>query len=657
METIFETVLTMSLKASAVLLIVLAARLLLKNAPRKYSYVLWAVVLFRLVCPFSPELSFGALDFSGVDQSIETAREAINTGADEGLRFDAFAGTPGLGKNTSPGTSSPSLSGGTAANASGAAGGLSATLVLSMVWLAGVAAMLGMGAVSYRRLKKKLTTATLVSGNVFESGRIGTAFVTGLFRPKIYLPLGLDGPEREYVLAHERMHVRHGDNIAKFAAYLALAVHWFNPLVWAAFTLMAKDMEMKCDEAVVEKLGSGIVRDYGQSILALAVNRRFPVPNPLAFGESNTKQRVKNIMNYKKPAFWVIAGALAVCLAVGVFGIIERKPVQDNTPPPAVGNEEDNTAQNGTSEQPAGETTTEQTAKQNQTANQATTKAAEKTTGKAISLPANFTGGDIVSAISNGSATVSEKTLKQMLMFFPLSRGGSAINWNSLTLDNVLECFFNMTYVYSETASPYDEASGYAGNLALSRQIAGDVRQYENQGNSFTAAYTLDEFNANIKKIYGKNAGTLTKEKLLALETQNSHGDFVKYVKSVDGIAIFFGGRGLELSSYYPYQIQKAQNGYVVDALNNYNLNEMPDTINDFKNTSTDMLLSMRKNRLADIINSELTAAKYKSAVKSATTLDGLVSALAAGEYLSHVRFTFGQNADGSLYIISKTVL
>lgn len=630
METIFETVLTMSMKASVVLLIVLAARLLLKNAPRKYSYVLWAVVLFRLVCPFSPELSFGALDFSEVNQGIETARDAINIAATEGVGLSGGAANGNTNAadgntNASPGASVPNQAGN---EDTGAKAKITVTFVLSLAWLAGAVTLLSVGMVSYARLKRKLRTATLVSGNVFESGRIGTAFVTGVFRPKVYLPLGLAGKEREYVLEHEHMHIRHGDNIVKFAAYLVLCLHWFNPLVWVAFTLMAKDMEMKCDEAVVAKLGSGIMRDYGQSILSLAVNRRFPVANPLAFGESNTKQRVKNIMNYKKPAFWVIAGALVICLVVGIFGIIERKPVQENDPP-NVGNEEDSTVQNDLS---------------------------EPQTGQSISLPAKFTGSDVVRVLEDGSASVSKEEMKQMLMFFESIRYNE-INWNALTLDNVLEFFWNMTYIYGDTASGYDSESGYAGNIELCRQIADDMRQYyeDGRGSGFTAAYTLEEFNAHIKTIYGEHAGSLTKEKLIALEKENVNGDFVKYVESVDGIAIFFGARGGELRTYYPYQITKVENGYIVDAFDNANLNNIPDNINDFKNTSTDMLLSMRKNMLIDTIDEEMTGnADYENTLASAKTLDELVTAVTTLDLIDHMRFAFGQNADGSLYIISK---
>ena len=185
-----------------------------------------------------------------------------------------------------------------------------------IIWLSGVLAMLIYSAVSLLLLRRRLVGAAPLRDNIYLADHIPTPFVMGLFRPRIYLPSTLTGREQAYIIRHEQHHIRRGDHIVKVLSFAALCIHWFNPLVWAAFLLSGKDMEMSCDEAVVMRWANGIRADYSISLLRLATGRRRISGTPLAFGEGDTKSRVKNVLNWKKPRPWMILLAAAVCAAV-----------------------------------------------------------------------------------------------------------------------------------------------------------------------------------------------------------------------------------------------------------------------------------------------------------------------------------------------------
>jgi len=193
--------------------------------------------------------------------------------------------------------------------------------VFSLIWIFGVIALFIYSIISYVKIKRKLQTATRVEANVFETDAIGTAFVCGFIRPKIYVPANIGDANLSYILEHERTHIRRKDYLIKPLAFLALILHWFNPLMWLCFALMSRDMEMSCDESVLHKLGDSAKGGYSGSLLALAVKRKgLLAANPLAFGESHVRDRIKNVLNFKKPAFWVIGVAvMAVCAAVIAF--------------------------------------------------------------------------------------------------------------------------------------------------------------------------------------------------------------------------------------------------------------------------------------------------------------------------------------------------
>ncbi|MEG6520997.1 M56 family metallopeptidase [Desulfotomaculum sp. 1211_IL3151] len=303
MDKLFLTILNMSLTGAFVIAAICFARLLLKKAPKIISYCLWGVAGFRLVCPFSIESVFSLIPFKAQaippDIAMQTAPR-IDSGVT--VIDNIISGSlpaPALGASVNP---------------------LQIwTTIGAFVWLAGVAVMLIYGVGSFIILKRKMREAAHAEANIYEAANIKWPFVLGIFKPKIYLPLGLSVQERDYIILHEQTHIKRYDHIVKFAAYFILCVHWFNPLAWAAFLLMGADMEMSCDERVLKELGGEIKRDYSLSLLSLATDRRIIGGSPLAFGEGGVKERIKNVLNFRKPSrVIIVVAALAMVLSVGL---------------------------------------------------------------------------------------------------------------------------------------------------------------------------------------------------------------------------------------------------------------------------------------------------------------------------------------------------
>lgn len=302
LDALFLQILNMSFTASFVIVFVLLARILLKKSPKVLSYTLWSVVLFRLVCPFSFEsvLSLLPANTNPIPSDIGMmAVPQINTGLpalNNAVNSNLPAATP-------------------AASVNPVQIWIFAGRVL---WLAGIAVLLIYSLAMLLQLTKKLKNAVHDRDNIYLSDQIDTAFVLGAFRPKIYLPSYLGDTQRDYILLHEQTHIRRLDHIVKLAGFFVLLLHWFNPLVWIAFYASGKDMEMSCDEAVVKKLGNGVKKDYSTSLLSLATGRKIVGGTPLAFGEGDTRGRIKNVLNYKKPAFWVVVLSAIAAVSVGV---------------------------------------------------------------------------------------------------------------------------------------------------------------------------------------------------------------------------------------------------------------------------------------------------------------------------------------------------
>ena len=303
--------LNMSLTGSFIVLFVLLARLLLRKAPKIYSYALWAVVLFRLLCPVSfsaPVSLLGVLDAPAateshtveyisptivhdpapsVDIPVTTIDDAINDALPQGLEQTV----------ADPLEFPVSL--------------------LTLVWLTVMVGFALYHLLKFLSFYGNLVGSPCLRDNIYLSDYIDTPFVTGILDPKIYLPLGLSEQEQSYIILHEQHHIRRGDHIWKLLGFTALCIHWFNPLVWVSFVLASKDMEMSCDEAVLKKMGADIRADYSASLLSLATGRRVIAGAPLAFGAGDTKSRIKNALQWRDPPVWVrVAGAIACGVVV-----------------------------------------------------------------------------------------------------------------------------------------------------------------------------------------------------------------------------------------------------------------------------------------------------------------------------------------------------
>ena len=320
MTAIFERVLNMSLTGSIVIAVVLLARLLLRRAPKIYSYMLWAVVLFRLLCPISLSAGLSVLKPLPVttSQGLSTVTyrpvEPVIPASGEIGREDVRP-EPAETVKTETGAQAMTLA--------------------AAVWLTVGGALAGCSLVQYIVLRRKLREAAPYRGEVYLSDSIATPFVMGVIAPKIYLPSDTPKAERRFIIAHERHHLHRGDPLWKLLGYLALCVHWFNPLVWLAFFLGGKDMEMSCDEAVLNRLGEDIRADYSQALLRLATHKRLIAGMPLAFGEGETKGRVRNMARWRRPKIWVSGICAVLCLVVlAVCALNPQK--SDSTPVGAV---------------------------------------------------------------------------------------------------------------------------------------------------------------------------------------------------------------------------------------------------------------------------------------------------------------------------------
>lgn len=308
MNDLFISVLNMSLTASYVILFVILMRLPLKKAPKFISYAIWGVVAFRLIIPFSFESMFSLMprDTNAVliPNDIYQQSPQINSGI-EGVDFFVSESLPAPTIETSVNPLQIY------------------TEIGAYIWILGIMALLVYSVVSIFVLKKQLKSAQLIDKDILEAKNLKTPFVLGIVRPKIYLPVGLSATERSYVLLHEQTHIHRKDHIIKILAFLVLSIHWFNPFVWAAFILMNKDMELSCDEKVLKEMNEDIKKPYAKSLLSLATGRHILNGRPLAFGEGNVKVRIKNVLSYKRPRFWVITMGIIVVIAITI-GLISN---------------------------------------------------------------------------------------------------------------------------------------------------------------------------------------------------------------------------------------------------------------------------------------------------------------------------------------------
>lgn len=304
MDDVFLKLVNLSISASWLILAVLVLRVVLKKAPKWVMPLLWGVVALRLVCLFSIESALSLIP------SAETIPSEIVTETREPVLYEQAT----LDIVTNP----------TLPSAAEVPVGVSRQQaqvdfnIYSVLWLAGMAALLVHALVSAGKLKRKLATAILLRDNIYESEFVDSPFVFGVVKPNIYLPMHMDEGTAAYVIAHERAHLARRDHWWKVLGYLVLALHWFNPLVWVAYILFCRDIELACDEKVVRGLDGAARADYSQALLSCAAPKRAVAACPLAFGEGNIKMRVKSALHYKKPAFWVAAAAVLAVVIVAV---------------------------------------------------------------------------------------------------------------------------------------------------------------------------------------------------------------------------------------------------------------------------------------------------------------------------------------------------
>ncbi len=304
MDDVFLKLVNLSISASWLILAVLVLRFVLKKAPKWVMPLLWGVVALRLVCLFSIESALSLIP------SAETIPSEIVTETREPVLYEQAT----LDIVTNP----------TLPSAAEVPVGVSRQQaqvdfnIYSVLWLAGMAALLVHALVSAGKLKRKLATAILLRDNIYESEFVDSPFVFGVVKPNIYLPMHMDEGTAAYVIAHEHAHLARRDHWWKVLGYLVLALHWFNPLVWVAYILFCRDIELACDEKVVKGLDGAARADYSQALLSCAAPKRAVAACPLAFGEGNIKMRVKSALHYKKPAFWVAAAAVLAVVIVAV---------------------------------------------------------------------------------------------------------------------------------------------------------------------------------------------------------------------------------------------------------------------------------------------------------------------------------------------------
>lgn len=305
MSKLFLSVVNTSILAGYLVLVVLILRLLLKRAPKRIMILLWGIVAVRLVGQFSIQSSLCLFPREVISTEIKMGQEPlVDTGF---FALDNII--------------NPAIHSSLSANHAGGISTLQRVVdALAVVWLAGIVVLLVYTAISFLRIRKNISTAVLVRDNIFRSENVKSPFVFGLVRPRIYLPLHLNEADMSSVIAHEQAHIKRGDYIIKPVGYLLLVAHWFNPLIWLAYMLFCKDIELACDERVIRKYTAKQRADYSQALLNCSMDKHSAMVHPLSFGEVGVKSRVKSVLNYKKPTFWIgVAAIVAIVVTALCF--------------------------------------------------------------------------------------------------------------------------------------------------------------------------------------------------------------------------------------------------------------------------------------------------------------------------------------------------
>ena len=302
MTELFIKIVNMSISASWIVLAVIIFRILLKKAPKWVNPLLWSIVGLRLILPFSIE-------------SVLSLIPSVETISPEIIYDEAPAIHSGI--DVLNRTVNPVISESSAPVTGASVNPLQIWIpVFSAIWIAGLVCMLAYTALSFRRLRKRMDTAVVLKENIYRSEKAESPFVLGLIHPRIYLPFQLPEQNMDYVIAHEQAHIKRHDNWFKTIGFLLLSVYWFNPVMWAAYILFCRDIELACDERVIRNFNRQQRADYSQALLDSSVCGRKIAACPLSFGEVGVKDRVKNVLNYKEPAFWMIVIAVVAIVVL-----------------------------------------------------------------------------------------------------------------------------------------------------------------------------------------------------------------------------------------------------------------------------------------------------------------------------------------------------
>ena len=305
MANFFIDLFNMSITASYLVLAVVIARALLKKAPKWITCLLWAMVGFRLICPFTIESALSLIPGTQTITANETSVIKPFT-VQSGITGIDTSVNEFLGDKYAEGVTVPTN---TFADV---------TTVLSVIWLVGLICMLIYGFISYIRLRKRVGVSLLFKDNIYYCDNIDTPFILGFFKPKIYVPSGISEEQTGYITLHEKAHLKRKDHLWKPLGFLLLSVYWFNPVMWVAYILLCRDIESACDEKVIKNMDNSEKKNYSETLVSCSVQRRMVMACPLAFGEVGVKQRIKSVLNYKKPAFWIIILAFVLFTVVAV---------------------------------------------------------------------------------------------------------------------------------------------------------------------------------------------------------------------------------------------------------------------------------------------------------------------------------------------------
>ncbi len=316
MSNFFLTIINMSISASWIVLAVLLLRLLLKKAPKWITVLLWGIVAVRLICPFTIE---SIMSLMPSVETITKAPDAPRPHFESGVTIIDNQVNDYLGGHYYEGVTRPT------------GHFVDITTILAIVWLVGIVVLLVYTIISYFRVKNKIGTAVLLRDNIYQSENVVSPFVLGIITPKIYLPFHLNAQDMEHVLSHEQAHIHRKDHLWKPLGFLILTLHWFNPLMWLGYVLLCRDIELACDEKVIKALDIQQKADYSQALLTCSVNRRILATCPLAFGEVGVKTRVRSVLNYRKPSFWMIVVAITAIIATGLCFL--TNPITDPEDP------------------------------------------------------------------------------------------------------------------------------------------------------------------------------------------------------------------------------------------------------------------------------------------------------------------------------------